>query len=237
MSSICTILLLSITSFVPQHEQLNTPKAGAPFSNERCDRPLAGGVPFVMELSKHPITGEIIPEEWKPIPDYEGLYEISNYGRVKSLQRIIIRSNGHPQTINERILSPGKLHADHGHYLVVMLCDHGFEKTYLIHVMVAELFVPKIENKTEVNHIDEVKSNNFYLNLEWCNHYENNTYKKKNKTSRFYGVHWNSRQKGWRAIVVINGKAKYLGIYTSEELAYSIVLETQKKHGIVNKYA
>ena len=102
-------------------------------------------------------------EEWKPIPGYEGLYDISNYGRVKSYQ---LDSNG-------KILSPGK---DGSGYLFVILCKDGKTKLRRMHRLVAEAFIPNPNNFPQVNHMDECKENNYFGNLEWCTHKYNLSY-------------------------------------------------------------
>ena len=103
------------------------------------------------------------PEEWKPIPGYEGKYEVSSYGRVKSYQ---LDSNG-------RILSPGN--SGNG-YKIVILCKDKKRKNYMIHRLVAEAFIPNPSKFPQVNHKDENKQNNYVENLEWCNSIYNNRY-------------------------------------------------------------
>ena len=103
-------------------------------------------------------------EEWKPIPGYEGLYEVSNYGRVRSYKW---SSNG-------KILSPCK---DGSGYLFVILCKDGKAKKHCtIHRLVAEAFIPNPSNLPQVNHKDECKKNNYFGNLEWCTHKYNLSY-------------------------------------------------------------
>lgn len=99
-------------------------------------------------------------EEWRDIKDYKGIYQISNKGRVKSLNRIDSRGN----KVNEKILRPGK----RNNYLYVRLCKDGKFKDYRIHRLVAEAFIPNPDNLPVVNHKDEDKSNNCVENLEWC---------------------------------------------------------------------
>ena len=108
-------------------------------------------------------------EIWKRIKNYEGLYEVSNFGRVKSLERI--DSNKHP--IKERLLKCGKVD---GGYLAVALCKNGKHKTFLIHRLVAQAFISNPNNLPQVNHKDENKENNVVKNLEYCDQFYNNVY-------------------------------------------------------------
>ena len=88
-------------------------------------------------------------EEWKSIKDYEGLYEVSNMGRVKSLN---YRNSG-----IEKIL---KLNKSKQGYLRITLNKNGDRKTFQVHRLVAEAFIPNIDNKPEIDHIDTNKENN-----------------------------------------------------------------------------
>ena len=103
----------------------------------------------------------MIEEIWRPIEGYEGLYEVSNTGRVKSLKRPF-ENNGGIQWTKERILSPGK---DKDGYLQVHLCYNGKQHQRKVHRLVAQAFLPNIYNLPMVNHKDENPSNNFVDNL------------------------------------------------------------------------
>lgn len=103
-------------------------------------------------------------ELWKPISGYEGLYEISCFGRIKSLAK-----NGK----KERMLKSSSNGQGYRH---VVLCKNDIKKTIDIHRLVASAFVPNPEGKIQINHIDGVKGNNFYSNIEWCTQSENITH-------------------------------------------------------------
>ena len=100
-------------------------------------------------------------EIWKPVVGYEGLYEVSSLGRVRSLDRY----DGRNHFIKGRIL---KLNDGGRGYLDVQLCSNGKVKHHLVHRMVAESFIQNPDNLPQVNHRDENPSNDNVDNLEWC---------------------------------------------------------------------
>ena len=104
-------------------------------------------------------------EKWKDIKDHEGDYQISSYGRIRSLDRIINYSNGHNRIRKGQILCP----IDHGRgYLYVVLGKLKRNKSrYSIHRLVADAFIHNSHNKSQVNHKDGNKQNNNVNNLEW----------------------------------------------------------------------
>ena len=104
-------------------------------------------------------------EIWTDIKGYEGLYQVSNFGRVKRVK-------------TNRVLK-GSKHT-HG-YLVVGLYKNNTKSTKKIHRLVAEVFIPNTDNKPEVNHIDEDKTNNMVSNLEWVTAKENSNHGTRNE--------------------------------------------------------
>ena len=109
-------------------------------------------------------------EIWKDIPDYEGLYQISSIGRVKSLKRSISRNNGRVLNLSEKQLS-AKID-EHG-YVKFQLWKNNKPKNIRAHRLVALNFIENPKNHLEVNHIDGNKTNNKYDNLEWCSSFHN----------------------------------------------------------------
>lgn len=101
-------------------------------------------------------------EIWKDIKDYEGLYQVSNLSRVKSIK-----------FGKERILKPV---TNSSGYLQVTLCKNNIKKKYLVHRLVAEAFIDNTDNLPQVNHRDENPLNNVVSNLEWCDRKYNINY-------------------------------------------------------------
>ena len=110
-----------------------------------------------------------IKEEWKDIKNYEGLYQVSNLGNVKSLERN--KSNGKGLVkIDEKILTQNITNWGYGN---VALYKNGARKHHKVHRLVAEAFIPNPNNKEQINHIDGNKLNNNVNNLEWNTRIEN----------------------------------------------------------------
>ena len=110
-------------------------------------------------------------EQWKDIAGYEGRYQISNKGRVKSLQKWNVSKRQFQSC--EEILNP----TDNGHgYLIVGLKNRGYRKSYYIHRLVAEAFIDNTNKAKVVNHKDFNKKNNDVDNLEWVTQKENVLY-------------------------------------------------------------
>lgn len=104
-------------------------------------------------------------------------YEVSNFGRVRSVDRTIVRKNGWQQTFKGRILKP----YTKGKYDSIVLSIAGEYKTFYIHRLVAMMFVPNPHGFDEVNHLDENSKNNNAENLSWCLHIDNLNYGSHNK--------------------------------------------------------
>lgn len=112
---------------------------------------------------------ELANEEWRDIEGYEGLYQVSNMGRVRGLPIITkfgVRYKKHPY----RILSP--LVSKRGYY-VVGLSKNGKTKTHTLHRLIAKAFIPNPENKLYIDHIDTNRLNNDLSNLHWVTSKEN----------------------------------------------------------------
>lgn len=118
-------------------------------------------------------------EEWKPVVGYEGLYEVSDWGNVRSLDRVVkcLNSGKYPcnRCVKGKIIKP---FLTIWGYIQVYLYKSGTKKgnNHTIHRLVAEAFIPNPNNLPEVNHIDEDKTNNNVENLEWCDRKYNKNY-------------------------------------------------------------
>lgn len=104
-------------------------------------------------------------EQWMPVKGYEGLYEVSNFGRLRSLSRDVVNRWGGITHIEERILLQST--TVYG-YKQVNLSNEGKSKSLKVHRLVAEAFIPNPNNLPCINHKDEIKTNNNVGNLEWC---------------------------------------------------------------------
>ena len=112
-------------------------------------------------------------EIWKDIEGYEKLYQVSNKGRVKSLEREIVYKDGRKKMLQEKILH---LSLNDLGYYHVMLSKNGMPKRYKVHRLVAKAFIPNPSNLPIINHKDENPKNNNTENLEWCDQKYNVNY-------------------------------------------------------------
>lgn len=118
-------------------------------------------------------------ENWKDIKGYEGFYQVSDCGNVRSLARDVYRQDGtFHHHLKEKILVPS---LNSKGYVKVHLYKNGKRKVMTIHRLVAMAFLPNPENKPMVNHKDENPLNNFVENLEWCSAQYNANYGTRNE--------------------------------------------------------
>jgi hypothetical protein len=164
-------------------------------------------------------------EIWKDIPGYEGIYQVSDMGNVKSLSREMLLKGEYPIIIKEKILKPSRL--SNG-YLILGLSKNGFIKKITVHTLVAMVFLnhkPDGTNKICVDHINNIKTDNRLVNLQLISQRENTSKDKKNGTSKYVGVSLKKSNKKWIASININNKVKHLGYFTDE---YEAHLEYEK---------
>lgn len=192
----------------------------------RLDEPL--GDFFIMEFYKnlsldnltcYDNEGIFHVERWKNIKDFEGLYQVSSFGRIKSFSK----HNG----IKEIIVKQAVNH----YYHSIVLCKEKKRYTRKTHRLVALHFIPNPENKPQVNHKDTIIGHNFEWNLEWNTARENITHSRVSKiySSKYTGVSWAKKNKKWKACIEIKNKSIHLGLFANEydaHLAYQNKLKT-----------
>ncbi len=156
-------------------------------------------------------------EIWRDIPSYEGLYQVSNYGNVKSLERYV-KGKVENRLQKENILSK-RLVGDIGNqYYAVTLCNNKDRKQIKISVLVAMAFLNHTPNGYvgfTVDHIDNNPLNNTVNNLQVITKRENSS-KDKKGISKYTGVTFNKKSNKWRSQIWINGRNKTLGSFNDE---------------------
>lgn len=164
-------------------------------------------------------------EEFKDVKGYEGLYQVSNLGNVKSLSREISNNRGYYFN-TEKILKFGKSRE----YLNVTLYKNSARKMFKVHTLVTMAFLghkSDVKGKIVVDHINNNPLDNRLENLQIITQRENASKDKKNKTSKYTGVCWHKSTQKWRAKICINGKSIWLGVYETEEEAYLVYLNAK----------
>lgn len=143
-------------------------------------------------------------EIYKDVVGYEGIYQVSNLGNIKSLK-----------FNKERLLNPCK---DLDGYYKINLVINGLSKSRLVHQLVAESFLNHIRcgTKLVVNHIDFDRANNNINNLEIVTFRENTNRKHLKSSSKYVGVCWDKNRNKWRSKIRINGKMVNLGRFENE---------------------
>lgn len=157
-------------------------------------------------------------EIWKDIPNYEGFYQVSNYGRIKSFHK------------NKEFIK--KLGTSTGGYLVASLYNEYTRHTFKVHKLVANAFLNHVPcgHELVVNHKDFDRVNNRVTNLEIVTARENGNLKHRKSTSTFTGVHWSERRNRWVAQITINRKATFLGHFHDEIEASEAYQKALEKH-------
>lgn len=122
-------------------------------------------------------TVNYLLEEWRDIPGYEGLYQASSLGMIRSVERLVPGKKGFFKLMKSVVLK--QTTAGRG-YASVMLSKNGVTKRWNVHRLIALTFIPNPNNLPEVNHKDENKTNNIWANLEWCDSKYNANYGHRN---------------------------------------------------------
>jgi hypothetical protein len=162
----------------------------------------------------------MVEEIWKDIPGYEGMYQVSNLGNVKSLSRKLIK--GKNIFFSKEIIL--KLTISIWGYLRISLSKELITKKFTVHQLVAMAFLnhKPCGHKLVVDHINDDKLDNRLENLQIITNREN-CFKTQGKgTSNYKGVSWDKRAKRWQARIYFNGKNKNLGTFKTELEASNI---------------
>jgi hypothetical protein len=167
-------------------------------------------------------------EEWKDIPGYEGLYQVSNLGRVKSLGRYRNAKNG-SKAYRKGLIK--KTYTNKKGYLTLSLSKNGISKTFTIHQLVAIVFLNHIPDGMNiiVDHIDNNKLNNCVDNLQLITNRENSSKDKKNCSSKYTGVSIDKRDGRINCEIRINGDRVRWSNLKTEEYA-SLLYQTALKY-------
>jgi len=168
-------------------------------------------------IHRSAITGQIL-EYWIPVKGYEGLYEISNIGNVRSMLRTVISSKGILMTFKARNLKT-LLHPTG--YLVTQLSINGDSKAQYIHKLMAKSFLNHNPNgnKIVVDHINNIKTDNRIENLQIITQRENVS-KDKKGSSKYTGVSFHKGSGVFRARINLGNKAIFLGNFNNEYEAH-----------------
>ena len=157
---------------------------------------------------------EWLYEYWLPIKGYEGFYEVSNWGRIRSIERIVPRGAS-TLTIHERIMTPKNNGVG---YFTVGLQKGNKAKYCLIHRLVAEAFIQNTQNLPEVNHKTENKNENMVWCLEWCDSKYNKNYGTGKQRRQYYAnIHFSKSAEKAVEQYTLNGE--YIKTYKSSHEA------------------
>ena len=152
---------------------------------------------------------------WREVKEYEKLYEVSDTGLVRSMDRISTNRSG-KYLRKGRILKPATNKKTS--YLHVSLCENGKQTSKHIHQLVAECFLGHIStgHLLVVDHIDEDKTNNHATNLRIISNRLNISRGFKNKSSKYVGVYWDKRNEKWQSRAKVGRVLKCFGRYNTE---------------------
>lgn len=177
----------------------------------------------------------LMTEEWRDIPGYEGVYQASNLGRIKSLDVVMELRSG-PFIHKGRVLKLRQ--GTTSPYLLVSLSNSGKRKMHLVHRLIALTYIENNDSKPEVNHINGNKFDNRPENLEWVTSSENklHAYEQGLRTREmgkgYPGVSFHRNSRKWQAYINFHKKRFYLGLFDFEKDAIKARKEKEMELGI-----
>ena len=154
-------------------------------------------------------------EHWKTIPEFNGIYSISSFGRLRSADRYVQGAQG-------MRIQKGRTHTmakTINGYVLAQLQSGGVKKKVMIHRLVLEAFGPsRPSDKHECDHINRVRHDNHIENLRWYTRQQNNFNVSlgKNNNSGITGVSWHEARGKWRAHIMLDYKQKHLGLFSTK---------------------
>lgn len=163
-------------------------------------------------------------EVWRDVKGYEGLYQVSSLGRVKSVGRWVVYKDGRKRYVKENIKTPS---IQKNGYKVVGLYKNNVSEKFPVHVLVAKNFLNHNPDgfSLVVDHINNIKTDNRLVNLQVVTSRYNTAKGRKKGTSKYTGVSKCSVSKNkWVSAAFLNGKSFNLGSFDSEEIAYLVYL-------------
>lgn len=168
-------------------------------------------------------------EIWKDVCGYVGIAQVSNYGRVRTLNRTYVNSLGVKKLHQGRMMTPS---TDKWGYKYVNLSIGGKSKKMKVHRLVAQAFIDNPKSLPCVNHKNEIKHDNLESNLEWASYRYNKVYSidKRSTTSSHVGVSWHKALNCWRAYFNIGKKQTHLGYFDDESDAAKAYIDFSKKN-------
>lgn len=177
-------------------------------------------------------------EKWRDISQYEGKYQVSSHGRIKSIPRMIKMPQGTSRLSEEKILSTSP---NQKGYSIVKLCTNNKVINRAVHSLVAEAFLPKRPKGLVIDHIDEDKANNKETNLCYTTNRKNvsKSINKKQTSSKFIGVYKIPAGRGrlrndrWSSKIRINNSNIHLGCYNTEIEAALAYQKTLISYGLL----
>lgn len=155
------------------------------------------------------------PEEWRDIPGYEGMYQVSDQGRVKSLEKTVPNKWPRVCTYHEKVLKPNR---NKQGYLRIHVCKLGEKKHLSIHRLVASAFLSEYTEKKPVDHLNGICGDNRLSNIRMATQSENQANRRKGTghSSKFKGVTWDKERETWKCVIMKGWKRVFIGRFQDE---------------------